>query len=466
MAKNRYGGKNRTSIGKLKIMEAFGQKLSKVEIWALNDAVNRNNWQYINLDAHLKEFEDIPILVAYVGNRVGDGHNFDTKFDPKTGEEYLSFTAPDAERIVGWIPKDADIHITREGDKNWVVVTGYLWSWYAKELVDKLAGQGGGMEVSVETLVTREHREGDVDVEEEYIILGVTILGDGVAPAVAGANIQKLSAFRKSSARNEILKAAAYAGQTKKEKSDGKHEGVKYHMNFNKNRMKELSKEFAGYTCVGVSDDGNKVALLSEGNMPCLYIRCDSDKGTVVPERIQKAASALIFKTEEGEVEARLDSIIDLCTENAEAVSKENEDLKQINKTLSDEVEAMKKRENARRLEAAKEAVKKELAKRNENRTEEMKFDEKICEDLMKRIEANEFTEMEDKDGAWIGDKAVCSAVSALCMDAQTEMDKQAMEKEKENAKRYLGWNKDNSAEDGNSCETLGDDLRASGEDE
>ena len=110
MAKNRYkpngdDGKNLSFSGKLKILEAVNRKLFRVEVWALNNEVNRNGWKYINLDSHLSEFEDIPLLTAYLQDgTIGDGHNYDTKVDPATGKEYVSFTAPDAERIVGWVP--------------------------------------------------------------------------------------------------------------------------------------------------------------------------------------------------------------------------------------------------------------------------------------------------------------------------------------------------------------------------
>ena len=64
MAKNRYKGAEitRTSRGQLKILSSGDRKLYRVELWMLNDKVNRNNWKYINLAAHLPEFKDIPIL--------------------------------------------------------------------------------------------------------------------------------------------------------------------------------------------------------------------------------------------------------------------------------------------------------------------------------------------------------------------------------------------------------------------
>ena len=59
--------KNREFIGQLKILESANPKLKAVEIMALNSEINRNNWRYVNLQQHLNEFLDIPILTAYVG---------------------------------------------------------------------------------------------------------------------------------------------------------------------------------------------------------------------------------------------------------------------------------------------------------------------------------------------------------------------------------------------------------------
>ena len=152
--------KNRAFTGQLRVMETANPKLYAVEIMALNSEINRNNWRYVNLEQHLNEFLDIPILTAYVmgGQVIGDGHNYNMKRDPKTGEEYASFTASDAERIVGWIPKDqSNVRLEVVDGVEWVIVKGNLWAWYAKELVDQIARQGR-MEVSIETLVTDERK--------------------------------------------------------------------------------------------------------------------------------------------------------------------------------------------------------------------------------------------------------------------------------------------------------------------
>ena len=453
---------HRLEVGRLKVLEAVNRKLYRVEIWALNDKVNRNGWKYINLESHLKEFQDIPILTAYLrnGKVIGDGHNFDMRTDPKTGEQYASFTAADAERIVGWIPKDSNIRIEMEGETKWVVVKGYLWTWYARELVEKIAGQGGGMEVSIETLVTREHREDGYDVEEEYVVLGVTVLGDGVMPAVAGASIQSLAALR-SSMEQEILKAASYLGEKEPEthekpKKNESKERMRRTMIPTMRQLQEAGKAFQGYQCVGLSEDGKKVALLSAENAPFGYVYSDSDKGNVIPERIKAASALVTFSTEDGEVTAALDDVLSYTNARLNEAEQTNKTLEAENKRLNERLTAMETREKARRLQAAKAAATAALDRLNANREEERKFSCDILNGLLSRIEAGEFTECVDKDCNWTGDKMVENEVAVLCMAEQAKQDAAAKAAEK----RRFSWNP-NSAKNNAAGMTIGERAAA-----
>lgn len=453
-------GLHRVEVGRLKVLEAVNRKLYRVEIWALNDRVNRNGWKYINLESHLPEFQNIPILTAYLrdGKVIGDGHNFDMRIDPKTGEQYASFTGADSERIVGWIPKDANIRIEPEGETKWVVVTGYLWTWYSRELVEKIAGQGGGMEVSIETLVTKEHRENSYDVEEEYVVLGVTVLGDGVSPAVAGASIKSLAELR-SSMKDEILKAASYIGEKEPEtqKTTNPKERKKITMIPTMRQLAEAGKAFEGYTCVGLSEDGMRVALLSADHAPFFYAFSETDKGNVIPERIKAASAIVTFKADEMETEASLDTVMAPALNSLNAAEKRVKDLEANVQSLTEKLEGMEKREKARRLQAAKDAAKAALDKFNANRDEDRKFNCDILDGLNSRIDAGEFTECEDKECCWVGDKMVANEVAVLCMAEQAKQD--AADKAKE--KHFHTWNQGAKNNAASQVLTMADKLRA-----
>lgn len=434
MAKNRYAkpadGTRKTVTGVLKFLAGGNKKIQPVELWMLNAKVNRNNWRYENLQDHLQEFLNIPILIAYVngGKTIGDGHNYDMRRG-KDGTPYASFTAADAERIVGWIDADANVRLEKdEKGVEWVVSSGNLWRYYAQELVEILAEQGGdGLSISIETLILEEHREGTVEVEDRYVVLGVTILGNGVDPAVPGASIRTLAELNalRTAMQPEIIKAASYAPHKNAKTAE---KGVKT-MLIPKRRLEEWSQSFNGYTCVGVSDDMKTLALIDDKNVPYVYTISDTDAGNIIPERIERATSAVVtVRAGTAEAPVELDTILDAAGVNSLVADRDN--FKSLSEKLAAEIAVMKARERARRLTAAKDAMENELACRNEARTEDMQFSADICNELAKQIENGAYTDMEDEDGNWTGEKAVRNAVSALCMDEQTRMDKEARRRE------------------------------------
>jgi hypothetical protein len=475
--------KNRAFTGQLKVMETANPKLYAVEIMALNSNVNRNNWQYVNLEKHLSEFLDIPILTAYVGGGliVGDGHNYNMKRDPKSGEEYASFTASDAERIVGWIPKDPEnARLEVVDGTEWVIVKGYLWSWYAKELVDQIARQGS-MEVSIETLVTDERKgEDGVDIEEKYLVLGITILGNGVEPAVAGANIKtlsELSALRSNMAEN-ILKAASYAKPEENPAEDepeddpdedideedpkddssetlqiNDNKGVKKRMTyFSRKELAELGKKFQGYKVLAAvqTENGIQVCLMAKDASTSVY-KMDSIDDTIVPEKFRRCPVKVNFIIGEDCDNAEIDACEmtdELAAEVAEACDNAEKLEAQLN-AANERIKAMENAERVRRVQAAKAAAKAALDAKNANRQAKAKFDEAILDPINADIDAGKYTEKVNADGLWIGDAEVEMRVKAACADAQEEIDRKARESaETTFAYNGLLGNKNNEAPD------------------
>lgn len=452
--------KIRAFTGELKVLETANPKLYAVEIMALNSEVNRNNWQYINLQQHLNEFLDIPILTAYVGGGmvIGDGHNYNMKRDPQTGEEYASFTASDAERIVGWIPKDqSNVRLEVIDGTEWVIVKGNLWAFYAKELVDQIARQGS-MEVSIETLVTDERKgEDGVDIEEKYLVLGITILGNGVEPAVAGANIKTLSELSelRSNMAETIMKAASYVAneenpqeEPEDEDSDEEDEtddedssdepkqnnkGVKKSMTyFSRKELAELGKKFPDYrvlAAVQAEDGAIRVCLMSKDANTSVY-KMDSIDETIVPEKFRRSVTKVNFDIGEDCDNAEVDTceVIDsLSAELAEACNNAS-DLEQKLNAANERIKAMETAERARRVQAAKDKAHAVLNSLNANRAAKAQFEDSILNPVLADIEAGKYTEKVNADGLWVGDAEVERDVSYLCMNAQRDMDKKAAE--------------------------------------
>lgn len=442
--------KHKEFVGQLKVMDTANPKIYRVQIMALNSEVNRNNWQYINLEQHLDEFRNIPILTAYVmgGNVIGDGHNYNMKRDPKTGEEYPSFTASDAERIVGWVPKDTNVRIENINGIDWVVLDAAIWRWYAKELVDQIAVQGGSMDVSIETLVTEEHqREDGVDVEEKYLVLGITILGNGVEPAVAGANIKtlsELSELRSNMAEN-ILKAASYAkpeeNSLEDEPSadessdnipkDNENKGVKKRMTyFSRKELAELGKKFPDFKVLAAVQDENgaiRVCLMAKDASTSVY-KMDSIDDTIVPEKFRRAVAKVNFILGEDCDNAEIDACEmteEMAAEVAEACDNAAKLQAQLN-AANERIKAMETAERTRRVQAAKDKAKAVLNGLNANRAAKAQFEDSILDTVIADIDAGKYTEKVNADGLWIGDAEVERDVSFLCMNAQKEMDKKA----------------------------------------
>lgn len=453
-------GKNRAFTGQLRVMATDNPKLYAVEIMALNSKVNRNNWQYVNLEQHLNEFLDIPILTAYVmgGAVIGDGHNYNMKRDPKTGEEYASFTASDAERIVGWVPKDPqNVRLEVVDGTEWVIVRGNLWAWYAKELVDQIARQGG-MEVSIETLVTDERQgEDGVDIEEKYLVLGITILGNGVEPAVAGANIRtlsELSELRSNMAEN-ILKAASYAKKdtSENEPNNTETKGVKKVMTYlSRMELAELGKKFPDFKVLAAVQDENgaiRVCLMAKDASTSMY-KLDNLNDTVVPEKFRRVVAKVNFDLGD-ECNAEIDAC-EMTECMAEEVSEACDNAKELEDKLcaaNERIKAMETAERVRRVSAAKAAAKAALDAKNANRQAKAKFDEAILNPIYADIDAGKYTEKVNADGLWIGDAEVEMRVKAACADAQEEMDRKAKEaSETSFAFNSFGGSKENESKD------------------
>lgn len=432
----------RSIEGELKLLQTDNEFMFPVELWLLNDRVNRNNWQFINLGEHREKWAGVPILTAYVnsGRVIGDGHNQTTRVD-NNGEEYQSFTAATAERIVGALSDDPnDIRLEERDGVIWTVGRGALWAWYSHELCQQIADwarQGRSMSVSIEALVTDSRMEGDTEIEISYIPLGVTCLGAGVAPAVEDAHIAMLSEIG-SELKELKLRAASYANRESADKPQNNptEKGVKQRMRLSKQQLRELQAKFNGYTVLAAeqNDNGIVVCLMSKDGRTAVYTMASLDE-SVVPERIVPVNAQAHFCAD-GDTEVCVDAC-DMVEAEAEAAKCAEDRAECAEKELSaakETISKMEAAENARRLAAAKKKATDTLDAFNANR--ETKIDVKALEALNKDIEAGKFTALCDDSGAWIGETAVEEKVLSLCASAVMEQDKRSAE----NAAKPMTW--------------------------
>lgn len=414
-------GKLVSFIGEIKVLAETKEWYQKVELWLLNDETNRNNWRYENLDAHKHLFAGTPILVAYVGNKIGDGHNF-TKVRNPDGSTTASFISATAERIVGYFKQDSDIRIEMKDGKKWIVGTGYIWKWYAQELVAKLKEQGlEGMPISIETLIDEKkmYMDGSTEVYPKWQVLGTTILGLDVAPAVADANIRALSALGSKEVREITLRVASE--QQEKAKQNNPQKEVKNQKGVKKPMLKakDLETKFPDFTVLAVN--GKNVALLSKTGIPAISTAEKNGDEIIIGAKTEVAVNA-VFGAGDNLVEVPLDTIIEQL--NAKIVELETEAAKEKKEkeTALNALEAMQKAEKARRQSAVKEAIKNHLAEIKANTGADISENE--CDSLMTDEKIAEYSECIDKDGNFCGDVQACKDLDMLCMQKLVEAGK------------------------------------------
>lgn len=420
-----------TEYGQLKVLQKISNFEFAVEFWLMRDNVNRNNWSYKNLDKYYLTFVGRPILIAYVNGKVGDGHNYRVRRDPQTGEEYNSYTDATAERIVGTLSDDpADFALVERDGNMWIKAKGKLFAFYNKELTDYIV-QAGSMNVSVETLVSKSYKDGKVEVMTEWEGLAVTILGNGVSPAIPGASIAKLAAMQEEFKSLKLRAASLHTAAEGSGKINKK--GLKRSMN--KQMMESVQTKFHNHKLIALSEDGMSVGLLDASGNLFSYTFNAEDNGEVMESRIAPCAARIVLSA--GEVELNAD-VADVVAYTVSAAKTENGEIKQLSEELNaarEQIRAMQEAESKRRLSVCKATAKATLEAFNANRKE--KLSEDALKDINENIESGVYANSCDKDGAWLGEKMVRSAVLAVCGEAVMEADRKAAE----SRKSAFAWN-------------------------
>ena len=435
-------------LGTLRVLQQDNDLNWDVQIEIMRSGLNENGWDYRNVGRYANTFRGTPILCAYLpGGRIGDGHNM-TECRGMDGEVHYSFTDGTAERIVGMIYDTDDAVWTEERDGEvWAIARGKLWRFYNPELVDKIARQGR-MSVSAETNVTKAHREDDREVYSQWYGLGVTILGDGVAPAVPGANIKALEAMQ-SKFKEMQLRAASY--HPNKPQDDNKGVKTLGSAMSNKPLLKKVQEKFKDYRILNMSENGDHVLMLNSAGLPCTYVSKADDHDVVIPERIEFATLSSSFKfSDETELDVDVMGLLSASVEEAnnraEAAETKVANLTKENEQLNSQLQAMNEAEDKRHIREAKSVVE---AAVNEAKQCGIDIPEDMCKGMMEAVEAGCYNSECDKDGNWVGaEKAkaeVMSKVGALSIKA-------AKAKKLAEEKHYAweaGFNGNNAGGDG-----------------
>ncbi|MBO5918780.1 MAG: hypothetical protein J6Q14_08450 [Oscillospiraceae bacterium] len=425
--------------GLLEVLDRDSDLNYNVRLRVMRSGLNRNDWDYRNIEQFAETFKGTPILCAYPGNRIGDGHNFDEAL--WNGEIICDFTGPNAERIVGAIGEGENDVWTETGeDGTWIIANGKLWRFYNRQLCDHLAEQGR-MEVSAETEVTEEHEESGISVFTAWRGLGVTILHETVAPAIPGASIQALKAMNSEKWNSLKLKVASYhpnteGGEGTPPKAEDheppkNNKGVEKKLTLNKKQLAKLNERFAGYVLLQAKEneeDKSILVTMRNDSYESFSYRLASMDETIAPERIVPVPCTVSigedFAMNAEDYFAALSTRVETLSDELSKAQKERDDAQAT-------IKAMTEKENTRRVKAMKEAAKSALDKFNADRSAE----EKVCEEdiscVMAEIDGGDYTECADKDGNFCGEEKVCQRVMSIC--AQKDMEFRAKNAEKKN---------------------------------
>lgn len=425
--------------GLLEVLDRDSDLNYNVRLRVMRSGLNRNDWDYRNIEQFAETFKGTPILCAYPGNRIGDGHNFDEAL--WNGEIICDFTGPNAERIVGAIGEGENDVWTETGeDGTWIIANGKLWRFYNRQLCDHLAEQGR-MEVSAETEVTEEHEESGISVFTAWRGLGVTILHETVAPAIPGASIQALKAMSSEKWNSLKLKVASYHPNTEggegtpptaeEPTTPNNNKGVEKKLILNKRQLAKLNERFKDYVLLQATEneeDKSILVTMRNDSYESFSYRLASMDETIATERIIPVACTVNigedFSMNADDYFASLTSRVERLSADLSKAEKERDEAQAT-------IKAMTEKENARRVKAMKEAAKSALEKFNADRSAE----EKVCEEdiscVMAEIDGGDYTECADKDGNFCGEEKVCQRVMSIC--AQKDMEFRAKNAEKKN---------------------------------
>ena len=442
--------------GSVRLLRALNKYEFSVEIRVMREGLNNNKWDYRNLPDHYKSFLGQPILIAYVGKKIGDGHNMRPVRLPDGGVEY-TFMDGTAERIIGTISEDEnDIRLEEIDGNLWMTAKGRIFAFYAREAVEKIRVTGT-MDVSAETeIYDAETGENGVEIFTNWAGLGVTILGDDVPPAIPGARIKAMSV--RDDLRDMNLRVASMLREEDESpRRKTVEKGVSKRMT--KRELALLQEKFPGYTVLDASPDGMKVCLLSnETGSPAGYtFTGEADKSGVVQERIEPAVATLNYQIGGEEIPVDLEQITDGLAEKLVSANSAIESKDKRIAELEATVTAMQTQEMARRKKDAKKAVMNRLDALNKNRDERCAYSQQLAEEVCAKCESGCFNECMNEQGEWCGDAMAVMQLEALCAQEQAKMDEETASNAKRRAMSWREVQMDGHQGDDSSLDSLMD---------
>lgn len=208
----------------LKIKEVLNQDFLAIEIYAISEGETRNPCGFTldSMEKAIPTFYNKFILGYFnvTNNSAQEGefeeHNSDIRYDKDLDEFYWSYTDPSAEKALGLIRESDSVEIVEYKGKKWIKLTAVILTKYNREAVKHLLKSRSKRKVSVEITVVKSHMEGDIEWIDEFILDGITILGNrrnSIVPCeegIEGASLRVLD-FLKTDVFSKQRAALSFA---------------------------------------------------------------------------------------------------------------------------------------------------------------------------------------------------------------------------------------------------------------
>jgi hypothetical protein len=165
----------------IRIREVNQGQFLELEMFCLSDENPNRNDSTFTKESMLTAIPTVynkPIL-GYFSKTTKDfeEHNSDVKFDPDTGKIYEDYEGRDGQKAIGLIRESDKVEVIQKDGLNWLHITCGIWSHYNTQQVRHLI-RSKRKKVSIECQVVQMHMDGNIEVIDEFVFTGVTILGN------------------------------------------------------------------------------------------------------------------------------------------------------------------------------------------------------------------------------------------------------------------------------------------------
>ena len=173
------------------VKDEHDYRFLNLSMYAIREGINRNGTSFTldSMKKALPSFYNMPIL-AYYNPKIKDceEHNKDYSIDLETFDLVESYLPKDTEKACGLIRESDTVEIVEYKGANWIRLTGAIWSKYNRELA-RMLRSSVIKKISVEIKIEKKHEENGIEVIDEFVFCGVTILGDHIPEGIKDAHL-------------------------------------------------------------------------------------------------------------------------------------------------------------------------------------------------------------------------------------------------------------------------------------